>query len=97
MCKKRSRCGDPVATFSDWKIVVSVKDQDTPKQTYHVHRVLFAHGKRYSSYFRRLFQNADKFQEGQANTSHIVLDELAAEPMPQFLDFIYTDQPLGVP
>ncbi|CAB9512037.1 nervous system development [Seminavis robusta] len=87
--------GDPDKTYSDWKIEV-VRSDDLKEDgselkvvTYHVHKATLACGDRKSEYFDRLFQNGDKFPEGQQSTSRIELHLMAAKAFPDMLDYLY--------
>ncbi|CAB9498989.1 expressed unknown protein [Seminavis robusta] len=90
--------GDPLETFSDWTIVVQKEDggEDDEGETYHVHKCILAYGARKSLYFRKLFQNAKRYQESSSSTSHIKMHSLAAKAFPELLDFVYSEEYLEI-
>lgn len=78
---------DPMESHSDWTIVVQHQGTET-RDTYHTHKNILAVGPCKSDYFASLFRSTH-LAESQDNTSHIVLEEPAANAMPIMLDFIY--------
>jgi hypothetical protein len=82
---------DPSESHSDWTVeIVSKSGGGTKVDKYHCHKSILAVGPRCrSDYFAQLFQNGDRFAEGQSNTSRIELEVLAAEAFPVLLDFMY--------
>ena len=58
--------GDPIESFSDWKIEIIVSDNDDGDDrtienfVYHVHKTFLAFGPRRSEYFSRLFRGKGK-------------------------------------
>jgi hypothetical protein len=59
--------------------------------TYHVHKAILSVGPRRSEYFATLFKQSH-LSEFSTNTSHINLEETAAEVFPGVLDYIYNDK-----
>lgn len=78
---------DPVESHSDWTIVVQHEGTERC-DTYHTHKNILAVGPCKSDYFASLFRSTH-LAESQNNTSHIVLEEPAAQAMPIMLDFVY--------
>jgi hypothetical protein len=60
-------------------------------ETYHVHKAILSVGPRRSEYFATLFKQS-QLSEHSTNTSHINLEESAAEAFPGVLDYIYSDK-----
>jgi len=85
---------DPSKSHSDWTIEV-IRGSSTG--VYHVHKNILAVGPRKSGYFTKLFQDGGRFAESRSSTSHIELNELAANAFPDVLDYAYSvDGPLTV-
>jgi len=73
---------------SDWKIEV-VRQEDNVSMVYDVHKTVLAFGKRKSEYFARQFKNPGRFSEDTTQTTRVVLPKLAADAIPQLLDYHY--------
>ncbi|KAL7541298.1 hypothetical protein ACHAXR_012041 [Thalassiosira sp. AJA248-18] len=58
---------------------------------YHVHKAVVSVGPRRSEYFATLFKQ-NHLSEFATNTSHIKLEDSAADAFPAILDYIYTDK-----
>mmetsp|Transcript_10720 Transcript_10720/g.15776 ORF Transcript_10720/g.15776 Transcript_10720/m.15776 type:complete len:351 (+) Transcript_10720:114-1166(+) len=82
---------DPVASLSDWSIVVTSKSDKEEIDTYHVHKCLIGAGPRGSQYFLKLF-TISGLKESQTCTSKLDLEETAASAFPDMLDFMYASQ-----
>jgi len=89
---------EKVENFSDWKIIVTLKDFPSTKVTYFVHKVNLCYGPRRSEYFRRLFENLKNdvgglTQESVDNTTVVEFENKSTiDAFPAFLDFIYTGE-----
>lgn len=81
---------DPEESFSDWKIVVRIKDDAGNKadQTYHVHKVIIAAGEHKCNYFAHVCRSKN-FAESETQTSTVELPSLLAEALPLLLDYVY--------
>ena len=79
---------DPVASLSDWSIIVRSKSAQEETNIYYVHKCVMGAGPRGSQYFLKLFTTSG-FEESQTCTSKLDLDESAARAFPDMLDFIY--------
>jgi len=82
---------DPSESLSDWRVNIVVDSKNT---TYHVHKAIIAAGERQSDYFVRLCRGsgAARLAEAARGESTIVLDSVAAEAFPVFLDYVYTGE-----
>ena len=62
--------------------------------TYHVHRLVLARGKRKSNYFSKIFRDhsQQKFNKSLSQTTSLNLDPLAAKAFPVVLDFMYLSE-----
>ena len=80
---------------SDWKIIVSLRDDSSPAVTYYVHKLLLGYGPCRSLYFRRLFDNLSNdvgllTQESNSSTTVLEFENKSSiEAFPYFIDFIY--------
>jgi hypothetical protein len=82
--------GDPLATHSDWTIVVVTGEFDS--RTFHVHKSILSVGPRSSKYFANLFLEQGHHYN-QSQTTRIELDEQDAGSFPLLLDFMYNTKP----
>ena len=79
---------DPSRSLSDWTILVSNREtQET--HPYHVHRNVLAVGPRKSEYFVRFFLSHDRMSKSSKSTE-IWFSTVAANTMPQLLDYMYS-------
>ena len=78
---------DPARSLSDWTILVSNREtrETTP---YHVHRNVLAVGPKKSEYFVRFFLSHDRLHK-EGKSTEIWFDSVAADAMPQLLDYMY--------
>lgn len=80
---------DPIVSLSDWTI--RVLNKETRQATsYYVHKNVLAVGPRKSEYFVRYFLSHDNLSSSQ-KSSDIWLERCAADCMPYFLDYIYSN------
>mmetsp|Transcript_4984 Transcript_4984/g.6065 ORF Transcript_4984/g.6065 Transcript_4984/m.6065 type:complete len:295 (-) Transcript_4984:270-1154(-) len=85
---------DPIASLSDWTIVVTSNESKKTK-TYHVHKCVVGAGPRSSQYFFKLFSTS-QMEECQTCTSKLDLEENAAVAFPRMLDFMYASKEVEV-
>jgi len=67
------------------------KDSKPLVQNYHVHKAILSVGPRRSEYFSTLFKQ-NHLSEFATSTSHINLEDSAADAFPAILDYIYSDK-----
>ena len=79
---------DPAVSLSDWTINVFNTETRTP-QSYFVHKNSLAVGPRKSEFFVRYFLSHDNVQASKTSTD-VWLERVAADCMPQYLDYIYS-------
>eukprot|EP00977_Amphora_coffeiformis_P014595 scaffold4097_cov166-Amphora_coffeaeformis.AAC.52 len=80
---------DQIVSLSDWTI--KVFNKETRQATsYYVHKNVLAVGPRKSEYFVRYFLSHDNMNSSQ-RYSDIWLERCAADCMPYFLDYIYSN------
>jgi menaquinone-dependent protoporphyrinogen IX oxidase len=80
---------DPEQSLSDWTLVIQKQDSLESKE-YHVHKNILAVGPCKSDYFASLFRT--QMREAETSTSRIELEDLAADAVPNMLDFMYNPQ-----
>ena len=85
---------DPIESFSDWTIIVTLEDgsdgNSTMEETYHVHKNYLGAGANRSEYFHALFRTKNQVEELLTSVSKIRLQRSAAAAMKEMLDFVYT-------
>jgi hypothetical protein len=81
---------DPSVSLSDWIINVFNTETRLP-QAYYVHKNTLAVGPRKSEYFVRYFLSHDNVNSNKKSTD-IWLERVAADCMPQFLDYVYSTE-----
>jgi hypothetical protein len=79
---------DPSISLSDWIIKVFNKETRQP-EPYYVHKNVLAVGPRKSEYFVRYFLSHENMN-GRAQSTDVWLERVAAEVIPNFLDYIYS-------
>jgi len=86
---------DPAQSYSDWKVVIFIRNQDGNSErvsTHNVHKAILSFGPKQSLYFKRLFQDTG-LPEHKKSTSRITFDnDLAADAFPLFLDYLYPSE-----
>mmetsp|Transcript_8866 Transcript_8866/g.14758 ORF Transcript_8866/g.14758 Transcript_8866/m.14758 type:complete len:485 (-) Transcript_8866:215-1669(-) len=80
---------DPEESLSDWTLLVQKQDCLSVKE-YHVHKNILAVGPCKSDYFASLFRT--QMREAETSTSRIELEDVAADAVPNMLDFMYSSQ-----
>lgn len=80
---------DPDESLSDWTVIIESEISSESKE-YHVHKNILAVGPCKSEYFASLFRT--QMREADTSTSHITLEDGAADAVPDMLDFMYTQE-----
>jgi BTB/POZ domain len=80
---------DPDESLSDWTVIIKSEGSSESKE-YHVHKNILAVGPCKSEYFASLFRT--QMREAETSTSHITLENGAADAVPHMLDFMYTQE-----
>lgn len=76
---------DPNASFSDWKVEVLVRETQQ-RQVFHLHRNIVGFGPRKSEFLKKAFAQRE---DGEENTTKLILPEYQAKVFPMVLDYIY--------
>ncbi|KAL3943768.1 MAG: hypothetical protein SGBAC_002140 [Bacillariaceae sp.] len=76
---------DPSSSFSDWRVEVLVRETQQ-RQLFHLHRNIIGFGPRKSVFFKEAFAQQ---QDGENNTTKLILPESQATVFPMVLDYIY--------
>lgn len=84
---------DPEDSLSDWTLMIE-KEHSGSVQEYHVHKNILAVGPCKSEYFSSVFRMA--MREAETSTSHIKLEDTAADVVPCMLDFLYQTEKLEI-